>query len=91
MEELRDRLLLAGLSPDIFLAFLRVPLKEVLKSILRVFVVRFSVSQFSSDPTHASAELSITAERPLHVFSQAAVANLPGVYLQTVRQSHVFR
>jgi hypothetical protein len=58
---------------------------------LRVFVVTFSVLQFSSHPAHAGCNLGIGAVRPLHIFSQAAVGNLPGVHLQAVRQPRIFR
>ena len=59
-------------------------------SCLRAFVVRFSVLQFASSPMRAGSDLGITAERPLHVFTQAAVGNVLRVYLQAVRQSRIF-
>lgn len=63
------------------LAFLRV---------LRDFVVRIPVLQFSSGPAHAGHNVGIGAVRPLHVFGEAAVGHVSRMNLQAVRQPRIF-
>ena len=57
---------------------------------LRVFVLKFPVCQVALGPTHTGGDFSVTAEWPLHIFSQAAVGDLSGVDLQSVRQPRNF-